>query len=405
MARDIKAIQCPKCGSTFKKEVKADFYRCENCGTEYYLDSDVSHIYHHHERVPPVQSSAPPFTSKLPIFILLGVIAFAAIGFLTTMLWQPKKTTANTSFTYKIPRSYYNSFVYTNTATGGPIYLRLGTDYIDKGDNKAEKELHVQFNNVMDGKLLADRLITDETMRSNRCSLSFKIYSADLIYAIGCNSVLMQLDPENNSLNDVTKSAFNDYPELSSGVAKLDFDYKKPMITVMNNEGESFYYFPAIKKLVSTEAEADAIWKETYNAKRRFEFGYLGGVFDDNKVNQLLEVRYEKQTDKFLKRDLSPGRKYFNPAILYQDQQNLLIVVNTTAAPDPPMSIQRIDPESGKVLWALPPDKFYLSQVVKCKQGYAIEYRKDEAADYVHGVMVVSDSGKLLHNYQLSRTE
>jgi len=69
------------------------------------------------------------------------------------------------------------------------------------------------------------------------------------------------------------------------------------------------------------------------------------------------------------------------------------------------MSIQRIDPESGKVLWALPPDKFYLSQVVKCKQGYAIEYRKDEAADYVHGVMVVSDSGKLLHNYQLSRTE
>ena len=321
------------------------------------------------------------------------------------MLWQPKKTTANTSFTYKIPRSYYNSFVYTNTATGEPVYLRLGTDYIDKGDNKSEKELHAQFNNVMDGKLLADRLITDETMRSNRCSLSFKIYSADLIYAIGCNSVLMQLDPENNSLNDVTKSAFNDYPELSSGVAKLDFDYKKPMITVMNNEGESFYYFPAIKKLVSTEAEADAIWKETYNAKRRFEFGYLGGVFDDNKVNQLLEVRYEKQTDKFLKRDLSPGRKYFNPTILYQDQQNLLIVVNTTAAPDPPMSIQRIDPESGKVLWALPPDKFYLSQVVKCKQGYAIEYRKDEAADYVHGVMVVSDSGKLLHNYQLSRTE
>ena len=79
--------------------------------------------------------------------------------------------------------------------------------------------------------------------------------------------------------------------------------------------------------------------------------------------------------------------------------------MNTTAAPDPPISIQKIDVQTGKILWALPPDKFYLSQVVKCKQGYAIEYRKDEEADYVHGVMVVSEAGKVVHNYQLGRTE
>lgn len=403
MARDIKAIECPKCGSTSKQEVKTEFYRCQNCGTEYFLDSDDTHIYHHHQRIPsPVSSSA--VSSKLPGYILIGVFVFIAVACGLVLLLQPKNKSYNTNFVYKTPRSYLSSYIYTNTATGDPIYLRIGVDYIDKGNNKSEQELHAQFNNAMDGKLIADRIITDESMR-NRCSLTFKVYSPDLIYAIGCNSVLLQLDAKNNKLSDVTKSVFKDFPQLSAGVAKLDFDYTKPMINVMNNEGETFNYFPSVKKLVTTQAQTDAIWKQIYKTKRYFEFGYLGDYFDDKKPTQLLEVKYFDRAGQFLKRDITPGRKYFGPVIIYQDKDNLIIVVNTTAAPDPPMSIQKIDVKTGKILWALPPDKFYLSNVVKCKQGYAIEYRKDEEADYVHGVMVVSNTGKLVHNYQLSRTE
>jgi len=405
MAKDIKAIQCPKCGSIFKQEVKPEFYRCENCGTEYYLDNDDTHIYHHHERMPPVQSSAPPLNTKLPMYILIGVVAFISIVYLMTILLQPKRNADIVYTSYKPRRSFYSSFVYTNTATGDPVYLRMGVDYIDRGDNKSEQELHAQFNNAMDGKLVADQIMNEESLRNNRCSLTFKIYSPDLIYAIGCNTVLLQLDTRNNRLSDVTKSTFKDYPKLSSGVAKLEFDYRKPMITVMNNEGETFYYFPAVKKLVQNQAEADAIWKQIYNTKRYFEFGYMGDFFDDHKADQLLEVKYLTASDQSLKRDITPGRKYFSPAIIYQDENNLLIVVNTTAAEAPPMSIQKIDVATGRITWALPPDKFYLSGVVKCRQGYAIEYRKDEDADYVHGVMVVSDAGKLVHDYQLSRTE
>jgi hypothetical protein len=405
MAKDIKAIQCPKCGSTFKQEIKPEFYRCHNCQTEYFLDSNDTHVYYHHDRVPPVQSSAPPVNPKLPVYVLIGVVAFIAIVYITTVVLQPKRTANNAYITYKTLRSYLSSFVYTNIATGDPVYLRMGVDYIDKGENKSEQELHAQFNNAMDGKLIADRIMTDESMRNNRCSLTFKVYSPDMIYAIGCNSVLLQLDARNNRLTDVTKSTFKDYPKLSSGIAKLEFDYSKPIINVMNNEGETFYFFPAVKKLVNSQAEADAIWKQIYSTRRYFEFGYIGSFFNNDKVDHLLEVKYAKEAGQFFKRDITPGRKYFGPVIIYQDENNLMIVVNTTAAPDPPMSIQKIDIKTGKILWALPPDKFYLSQVVKCKQGYAIEYRKDEDADYVHGVMVVSDAGKLLHNYQLSRTE
>ena len=403
MARDIKAIQCPKCGSTHKHQVKEDFFQCEYCGTEYYLDSDDKHIYHHHERFSPPQGNTSPTTSKLPVYILAGAIAFIAAVYL--IILQPKNKTSNTYVAYKQPRSYYSSFVYTNTANGSPVYLRMGTDYIDKGNNKSEQELHVQFNNVTDGKLLEDRVLTGEVLLKDRCSLTFKTYSADLIYAIGCNTVLLQLDTRNNRLTDVTQSTFKDFPKLSSGVAKLEFHYSKPMITVMNNEGESYYYFPAIKKLLSTEEEADQLSKELIK-KRYFEFDYIGDRIGINNPMTLFEVKSDLNGagDK-ARREITPGRKFFNPSILYQDESALIISVNTTAGPEPPISIQRIDIANGKVLWALPPDHYYLSSVARCRQGFAIEYRKDEEADYVHGVMVASDKGKIVYNYQLSRTE
>jgi hypothetical protein len=405
MAKDIKVIQCPKCGSTFKQEIKPDFYQCRNCQTEYFLDSDDLHVYHHHESAPPLQSSAPPGNTKLPVYILIGAVACIAIIYFMTMLLQPNKSTYKTGSTYKMPRTYRSSFVYTNTGTGDPVYLRLGIDYIDKGSNKSEKELHAQFNNALNGQLIADRIMDNENKSNDNCSLTFETYAPDMIYAIGCNSLLLKLDTRNNKLIDVTKSMFKDYPQLSSGVARLDFDYNKAMINVMDNQGESYHYFPATKMLVKSDAEADAVWKQMYSTRRYFEFGYIGDYFDDNRANQLLEVKYFKEAGRYLKRDLTPGRKYFSPAILYQDGNNLVIVVNTTAAPEPPMSIQKIDVKTGKILWALPPDRYYLTYVAKCKQGFAIEYRKNEEADYVHGVMVVSDAGKMVYNYQLSRTE
>ncbi|CAM3743979.1 hypothetical protein MUGA111182_06675 [Mucilaginibacter galii] len=406
MAKDIKAVQCPHCGSIHKTETKPDFYRCLNCGTEYFLNSDDVHIYHHHNR-PAGYSSSPPVNSRLPLYILIGAVFFIVVVYFVSMLFQPKRSSTNTYYTnttYKAPRSFYSSFVYTNTVTGEPVYLRMGTDYIDKGNNHGEQELHAQFNNALNGKLITDRIITDDVQRKNRCSLTFKTYAPNMIYAIGCNNTLLALDTRNNDIKDVTQEVFKSFSQLSSGVARLDFDYYKAIIKVMNNEGVSYYYFPTLKKLVQTEAQSTEVYRKEFNP-HYFEFGYNGSFFDDNKVDQLLEVRVDKKTDDKIKRDLTPGRKYFNPNILYQDADNLLIVVNTTAAADPPVSIQRINVHTGKLEWALPPDKYYLSSATKWKHGFAIEYRKNEQADYVHGVLVVADDGKLVNNYQLGRTE
>ncbi|PMD92467.1 hypothetical protein BWI97_20480 [Siphonobacter sp. BAB-5405] len=404
MAKQIKVIHCPHCGSIHKREIKPQVYQCQNCSTEYYLDSDDTHIYHHYEQPPLRPSSAPPGNNRLPIILLIGCIAGILIIYGVVVGFQPKKASTYTVSNFKLPRMYYDSFVYTNTLTGDPVYLRLGTDRAGKGNGAEELETHAQFNRVTDGKLLVDRVVTNETFGKKRCALSFKTYAPDLIYAIGCNTQLVQLDVEHNELKEVTQEVFKDFPQLSSGVARLDFDYSKAMINVMNNEGKSYFYFPTIHRLVETQAQAEEVWKMEFD-RHFFEFGYLGGPFDENRDYQLIETTYARATGEVKRQNLTPGRKYFAPRILHQDEQDLLIVVNTTAAPNPPLTIQRLDVKTGEILWALPPDTYTLQNAVKCRQGFAIEYRRGPEADYVHGVLVVSPTGKIIQEYTLSRTE
>ncbi|TDO19047.1 hypothetical protein [Pedobacter duraquae] len=405
MAKDIKAIQCPKCGSVNKQEIKPEFYRCQNCGTEYFLDNDDKHIYHHHERIAPATHSFAPTKSKTPIYILLGMVLLIVVVYFGGMVLRTQKISSYTDpAPYQMPRSYYNSFVYTNTATGDPVYLRMGTDYIDKGNDKSELEVHAQFNNVLDGKLLSDHIIKSGNQGKDNCSLSFRTFAPDLILAVGCSDRLFKIDTKTNELINVTKSMFADFPELGSGVARIEFDYTKPMINIMTNDGKNYNYFPQTGKLIADATEADKYWKSTFD-RHDFTFGYLGDYFDEGKESQLIENSYVAKTRSTQRRNLTPGRKYFNPQILHQDGSHLLIVVTSTAATNSPIIVQSINVQTGKLEWALPPDNYTLSSASKCKQGFAIEYRKDDDADYVHGALVISEAGKLVRNYQLSRLE
>ena len=44
MAKRIKVIKCPQCGSTKAKELRTDHYQCKSCYTEFFIDSDDINI-------------------------------------------------------------------------------------------------------------------------------------------------------------------------------------------------------------------------------------------------------------------------------------------------------------------------------------------------------------------------
>ncbi|KAA2238418.1 hypothetical protein F0L74_19500 [Chitinophaga agrisoli] len=51
MAKDFKVVSCPNCGSAHKTALKPDYFRCENCQTTCFPDSDEVriHVYGHHQ--------------------------------------------------------------------------------------------------------------------------------------------------------------------------------------------------------------------------------------------------------------------------------------------------------------------------------------------------------------------
>ncbi len=136
-----------------------------------------------------------------------------------------------------------------------------------------------------------------------------------------------------------------------------------------------------------------------------FVFRYANSHINVNEQQQLSKATPTGSWPDLNYTDLTPGRRYFGPRIIYQDADNLLITVHTTAGEDAPVAVQSLDIHSGNVKWALPAGEYYYSPAVKCKQGFAIPYRTGPAADYIHGAFVVSPTGKMVHDYTLARTE
>ena len=77
MAKSIKAIECPKCGSTQKTAVRPDTFRCESCGTEYYLDNDDINVNYTVRQHAPT-SPAPGLTGTRRA-VVVGAVAVAAL--------------------------------------------------------------------------------------------------------------------------------------------------------------------------------------------------------------------------------------------------------------------------------------------------------------------------------------
>jgi hypothetical protein len=89
MAKTIRPILCPQCGSPAKTTLGPDLFCCAACQTEYYLDTDeVSVTVHHQYAAPPV---APPRAVAPRSWgaSLLLLVALGALTWLAMLAWGP----------------------------------------------------------------------------------------------------------------------------------------------------------------------------------------------------------------------------------------------------------------------------------------------------------------------------
>ena len=400
MALDIKAIQCPKCGSVYKTEIKQGFYRCQNCGTEYYLNNNDVHIYYHHEQATPPAFVPPSRRVKAAVYTFLILVFIVSVSYFIVMSSQSKGVITHPS--YNTTHSVFATYVYHNVQTGDPVYVRFSNDYTYGSNGATKSEIHARYTNAVTGKLLHDRIMTT-FKKSALPTFSFQTYGGNLIYAVDGSTTIYQLDNQNDNLINVTESLFRSFPQLSIGIAKYSLPSENYM-TLLSNDGNTFYYFP-VQKLLAANYNQKAEIENKENRKRHFAFAYPDRVMDLTRKMELQEIKYFAEAEKVLYRNFTPNRIYFSPSILYQDENSLIISSHITAGDESPVSIQSIDVNTGSIKWSFPPAKYFLYSSCKCKQGFAIEYRMGMEDDYVHGAFVISPEGKLINDFKLARTE
>ncbi|MNL02883.1 hypothetical protein D3C87_1234040 [compost metagenome] len=212
-----------------------------------------------------------------------------------------------------------------------------------------------------------------------------------------------KIDPAKNEVVDMTNTFFTDVPELSSGIATLKFtqDREGDGFNIMTNDGKEYYYYPLARKIYKNHSErreagtglssllSGAITsvyytfseKSTDYPEEKIQLikywyknnpGYPIMLPYSHQVSWQKVYQYPKKsgiyygsfpfTKKLMKEpritkfvDLTPDRLYFKANIAYQDSTNLYITGLPDANPEGKTFIQKIDTETGKIIWTYMP--------------------------------------------------
>ena len=134
MSTEIKAIQCPKCGSTEKTELRLDHFRCDSCGTEYFLDSDSAAKAASKPGIVDPRRAPQTAVGKsstmgcfITIILVVVVVGVALIFGVATSHTHTHYSNTNASGTSGLAPTwqYTNSWVYLS-ADGKPIIVGAG---------------------------------------------------------------------------------------------------------------------------------------------------------------------------------------------------------------------------------------------------------------------------------------
>ncbi|TPG66537.1 zinc ribbon domain-containing protein [Hymenobacter nivis] len=395
MAKTIRPILCPQCGSPAKTPLGPDRFRCDACQTEYYFDTDDVTVTVRHQYATPAPVVRPPLSWGQRVAIgLCALVGVGVVVWLVLLIAQPRQSGGAAMVVAK-PIFYLTHYVYADAARQ-PVYVTLRTQAPRWGSDSLT--LYADFFDPRIGRLRREQVLEPLGRHPDDHRYTWHTFPNGQTYLLG-NEHLYRVDTRANQLADVTNTLLADYAPASSGVAELTIDPYKEALRVLTNDGKTLYYLPATGRVFADE-EAFSQAAKAAQPPRYFslEQPYEPGL--NHQPYQLL--RYRAGAPPL---DLTNGRRFFEPRILYQAPDVLLIDGAPTAKPGSPRLVQRLDPATGRVLWSLPASCYDVQEAVRTPDGFALHYRTDSELDYVHGALLLADDGRVLHDFQRKRME
>ena len=399
MAKTIRPILCPQCGSPAKTSLGTDRFRCQACQTEYYLDSDeVVVTVRHQYSAPP---TAPPMRSQAMRYGWPGiflVMAVGALAWLAVRHFHPGYFNSIPATATK-PISYLTHYLYADTQRQ-PVYVTLRTERPNWDSDSVT--LYADFFDPRTGELRREQELAPLGRRLDNHLYSWHTFPGGRVYLLG-NERLYRVAAQPDRLVDVTDTLLVRFPPASSGVAEVEFDAQYEAIRVLTNDGQTFFYLPASGHVVS---EGEGLYRAAYaNLPQRFFTFEWPEQADGRAGAPLLVANRPTAYPHIAFENFTQNRPYFQPRVLYQDAQTLLIDVAPTAKPNGPHLVQCLDATTGRLRWSRPPGPYGFEHAVRTTDGFALGYRTDSELDYVHGVVLLAADGQEVRDFQRKRLE
>ena len=395
MAKNIKAIKCPQCGSTKVTEIRTDYFRCNSCGTEFFLDSDDININHNYRYTDSGNQLGNTNNKKLVWYIWGAMVIFILGPMLFHTLFNHSSTGRNSAYSAGITESKYrwnnaNVVTFADNA-GNPYFVTVGTVYDnsrDSDDNKV-KDIYIGVYDAKNSvkkyiKVLAQFDISSGT------EIDLRVLEDNNLYIILKNKLIYRLNARDLTTENIGESYMKNNKELSVGFAKVEFLYRGygSGYEIVTNEGKNVNYMPFIDKVYPKDdfydkrseklpnpevktgfkfssksddypEEKNKLIKYTYN----YQFGYPrnsaefeyrknyggSGIFTDRDpyVKQFIDKPYYRVLDY---QDFTKDRTYFNPQVLAYDDNEVVIGFQATPSEDELFQIQSLDAKTGAIL-------------------------------------------------------
>ena len=438
MAKNIKAINCPNCGSVLKSEIRPEAYVCKSCGTEYFLDNDDVNINHNYGESGLSKKVIKIIGIALGSFILILIVA----SLLPSSPKPPQqynapqaKPVVEEKESYSVSRNTVLPFLQESTKK--PIVFILETRRYSSANFSEKDGSYLTFHDPITKKLLSEERL--ETAGSSSRNWSFATFSDGNIYIILNESTLYKINKELLKIEEIGEEFFKTHNQLQIGIASLKFDPRRngDLLLVHTNDDKELFYYPLIQKLYTKKEFSKAY--HGFNTllpdakvKTYFQFTEKSSEYPEEKL-QLIKVVYkdngygpkelpvwikwgkdygragvftgnEPHTKNLLNKyqmnwhrvlslkDVTPERLYFYPNVKLDDEKHLVIQFKADISEKSDFILQELNRQSGEIIWTSTlPSNTTVAEMLTFSDGF-IAVSRDENIMIFNSEGIITDT-------------
>lgn len=387
MAKQIKVIKCPSCGNNKPTSLGNDRFRCDKCGTEFFLDSDDININVNHNtrpNYPPRNNQSSANKSIVWVIGILGAlfllyIIVLFVGSLSRSNKYKGTSTYSSSSTYPKPstKSKSSKLKISPSAVSWQLISHDDNVYSICLDDKfnGKKGLHFVIYDFKKDSIIN---VVDRGSSQVLKTVHRSFYSTGNDYFVINYNEIWEVDSKDLTIKNITDTIAQSKPALNSGFKSIRFleEYQGDGFVLGTNLGKSFYYFPKVDQLytqkafdhfarggmetVADDAQMRTFYlfenktsKESSNVAQltKVEYKYNNGG-PENKLASIDSYTTNRKSAYRVTSLTAMGEEKiaFSPKVIYSDSTYIAISYYPTLANDVPLTIELLNTK-GESIW------------------------------------------------------